>query len=357
MRSCVTWFLFYCACTPEQRLVDRTTPPLRPASQVETVARFDFPPMHVAISRGGRIFMDALVRDRDSPIKTIELKDGKLVPFPDPTLQRDYATVHGIHVDSRDRLWILDHGNYSLAHKPRLYGYDISTGKQIENYTFPSAVAAVGSMLNDIVVDVLHEVAFISDTGSFIGDSAVVLFDIKHRTSRRLLAGHPSLSPAPFDIHVENRPFRILRFIRPKLGIDGIALDSTNRWLYYSAFNRGELYRIPVAAALDATLDAGGLAGLPEKVADITMSDGMLFDHRGALYLSDVEHSAIVRVTPAGRLETVFKDPVFHWPVGYARAPDGQIYFTCSAIDQVQLKSRKEVLAGGPYFLYRFRPD
>lgn len=345
------------ACSAGPRLADRTTAPQRPFSQVETVAKFEFPPMHISISRGGRLFLDALARDHESPVKTVEWKDGQLLPFPAPGLQAKFSTIHGLSVDAKDRLWILDYGNYGMAHRARIFAYDLVTGHEIENYTFPADVAPLGSMPNDAVVDVGREHIFISDSGSILRDSAIIVFDIKSRRSRRVLAGHPSLSPAKYDIVVEQRPFTIWGYIRPKLGIDGIALDTTSRWLYYAAFNRGELYRIPVSALAAAEADERWRASQIEKVADITMSDGMLFDQRERLYLSDVEHSAIVRLLPGGTLETVFKDAAFRWPTAYALAPDGQIYFTTNAIDQIQRKSRRQIQALGPYYLYRFRSD
>mgnify|MGYP000440961177 CR=1 FL=1 len=313
--------------------------------------------MHISSSAGGRLFLDALARDRESAVKTVEWQDGQMLPFPAPALQAKFSTVHGLNVDTKDRLWILDYGNYGMAHRARMYAYDIGSGQEIENYTFPSDVAPLGSMPNDLVVDVNLEQIFISDSGSILRNSAIIVFDIKNRRARRVLAGHPSLSPAKFDIFVEQRPFTIWRFIRPKVGIDGIALDASRRWFYYSAFNRGELYRIPVSALVAADAADTWRASQIEKVADITMSDGMLFDRQGRLYLSDVEHSAILRLLPGGALETLFKDATFRWPTAYAMAPDGQIYFTTNAIDQIQRKSRQQILALGPYFLYRFRPD
>lgn len=357
MRAFMSVFCGVLACSSGPRLADRTTAPQRPASQVETAAKFAFPPMHISISAGGRLFLDALARDRESLVKTVEWKEGHLSPFPAPALQAKFSTVHGLNVDAKDRLWILDYGNYGMAHRARIYAYDIGSGREIENYTFPSDVAPLGSMPNDLVVDVAREYIFISDSGSIARDSAIIAFDINNRRSRRVLAGHPSLSPAQFDIFVEQRPFTIWRFIRPKFGIDGIALDADSRWFYYSAFNRGELYRIPVTALVAPDAADTWRASQIEKVADITMSDGMLFDRQQRLYLSDVEHSAILRLLPGGALETVFKDAAFRWPTAYAMAPDGQIYFTTNAIDQIQRKSRQQLLALGPYILYRFRPD
>jgi sugar lactone lactonase YvrE len=164
------------------------------------------------------------------------------------------------------------------------------------------------------------------------------------------------LSATNYPIYVEDKPFTVMGAFQPKYGIDGIALDADNTWFYYSGFNRGILYRIPVSAAINERLGDAQVAKTIEKVADITMSDGMLFDHEGRYYLSDVEHSAVVRLWPNGKLETLYKNPKFRWPTGYAMAPDGRMYFTCTAINETVLKSRDEILKLGPYYLFSFRP-
>ena len=339
------------------RLEDRTTAPTRSVGEVETVAKFDTPPGHATISRGGRIFMDAGIFDPAATIRVFERQnDGKMLPFPSPEYQKKFKTIHGIYVDAHDRLWILDNGKYGFARAPRLFGYDIQTGREIENYSFPASVAGIGSMINDIVVDPVREMAFISDTSPIAGKSSIVVFDIKKHSSRRILRDHISVRAANNLIYVESKPFTVIGLFRPKFGIDGIALDPTFTWVYYAAFNRGELYRIPVAAAVDAALSEADLERSVEKVSDITMTDGILVDERHSVYLSDVEHSAVVRASADGRLETLFKDPRFRWPTGYTRAPDGWIYFTCNAIHQITLQSREKILELGPYFLFRFRP-
>ncbi len=357
MRRSLCLVISLLGCSSEQRLADRTKPPLQAASQAEVVAKFELPPMHVTISPEGRIFMDALARDPESSVKTIELKAGAMVPFPAPELQHKFTTIHGLSADRRGRLWILDPGNYAFSHRPRIYGYDIDSGKEIEDYAFPAAVAPLGSMLNDVVMDEKRDIVWISDTGSLIRDSALIEFNIPQRRSRRALAGHPSVSPGTFDIVVEGQPFRVWRVIRPKYGVDGLAIDPSGTWLYYSPLNQGALYRIPLLRLADPTLAERSLAEHSERVAETTMSDGMLFDRQGRLYLSDIEHSAVVRLTPDGRLETILKDPRFRWPISFALAPGGQIYFTCGSIDRVQRATRSEQLAVGPYYLYRFQPD
>lgn len=338
------------------QLGDRTGTPRLPASLAEKVAQFEFPPGHVSISKSGRIFMDAGFQDPQAKIRVIELKDGKQIPFPEEKYQAQFKSVHGTYVDQKDRLWILDHGNNGFSRKPRLFGYDINTGKEIENYEFPAKVAGLGSMLNDLVVDPARELIYISEPGPVFGNAGILVFDMKKRTSRRLLDRHPSVSAANYRIYVEGKPFTVIGLVHPKFGIDGLALDPTGTWLYYAAFNGGVLHRIPLTALADESLTKDQVAATLQKVADITMTDGIFVDDKQRVYLSDVEHSAVVRLNADGKLETIFKDPEFRWPTGFTPSPDGFLYFNCNAIHQVTLKSRRTIQGFGPYYLYRFRP-
>jgi sugar lactone lactonase YvrE len=98
------------------------------------------------------------------------------------------------------------------------------------------------------------------------------------------------------------------------------------------------------------------LAGAVEKIADTTMTDGMIADAAGNLYLTDMEHSAIVRVTPTGQLELVIEDPRLRWPDGFAWAPDGSLYVTASALHTFMPKlfvTEDLIAAGAPYHVFR----
>jgi sugar lactone lactonase YvrE len=135
-----------------------------------------------------------------------------------------------------------------------------------------------------------------------------------------------------------------------------IALGPSGQWFYYEAVNSVELYRIPAEALADPTLPKEALEAKIEHVAQITMWDGMYADPQDRTYLTDVEHSAIMRMNVDRKLETVFKDPQFRWPTAFSLSPDGYIYFSCNALQDIELRSRATIVARGPFHLFRFRP-
>jgi len=73
--------------------------------------------------------------------------------------------------------------------------------------------------------------------------------------------------------------------------------------------------------------------------------------------LGDAEHDAIVRIDPGGALRTLFKGVGIRWPDGFSFGPDGWLYVTDSALQDVVLRGAGFVRDRGPYGIFRFRPD
>lgn len=74
------------------------------------------------------------------------------------------------------------------------------------------------------------------------------------------------------------------------------------------------------------------------------MSDGLTTDDAGNIYITDMENAAIHRVDQAGKLQTLFKDPrKLRWPDGFSFGPGGVLYLTDSALQDVMMKSAKQI--------------
>ena len=85
-------------------------------------------------------------------------------------------------------------------------------------------------------------------------------------------------------------------------------------------------------------------------------SDGITVDLEGNVYITDVEHGAVALLGQDRKLRTLLRDDRFRWLDGMSFGPDGWLYVTDSALQEVMLKSRSHIRSKAPYFIWRFRP-
>ena len=146
-----------------------------------------------------------------------------LQPFPswdwnDQTDPAKIVYVQSMEIDPKGYMWILDVGRVSarlplsacsrcavlisprmllhvqlnifgsdpsqiVNYAPKLLICDLATGNMVRTFVFPDAVAPYNSsFLNDIVLDTVNGVAYISDTGNVGG---IVVYDFKSNSARR----------------------------------------------------------------------------------------------------------------------------------------------------------------------------
>ena len=335
---------------------DRSGAPELGGEALEVVANLDYPPGNVAVSRKGRVFA-SFHPEGSPPFEVFELKDGKPEPYPPGGLPGGlaYQTVLGLHVDARERLWVLDYGRHGLG-TARLLAFDLSTDALVHRHDFPRKIALFGSMLNDLAISPDGRHVYIADASLFLQVPGVVDYDTGHMESRRLLQGHESVLPEPFVPVVQGVRMELYGLFAVRPGVDSIALDPAGDWLYFAPVTSRWLYRVHRKDLDDASLARVPLESRVEKYAEKTMSDGITVDASGTVYLTDLEHSAIVALDPERKLHTLVKDERLRWPDGLALGPDGWLYVTCSALHQVLTKSPAEIAAHAPYQIFRFKP-
>ena len=343
------------------RLPDRTGTPALPGSALETVVDLDFPPGNIAVSETGRVFF-TLHPDGDPPRKVLELVNGRTTPYPSERFQHGpvpgrphFESPLALRIDRQGRLWTLDFARFGRG-QPRLLAFDLATDELVHQYDFPPAVAGLFSMLNDFQVAPDGGHIYIAETSPIIQRPALVVYDTTTRKSRRLLEGHPSVASEDYRIQAPGRDMTIFGIATLRIPVDSIALDTRGEYLYYGPVTGGRLYRIATRHLDDETLDAGALAAHVEDFAAKTLSDGLTMDVEDNVYLSDMEHSAIVRLGPDGQLTTLVKDPRLRWPDGFSFGPDGWLYVTCSSLHHVLFIGSEHMRAHAPYQIYRFKP-
>ena len=336
---------------------DLSRTPLLPEEALEEVLRYPEPIGNVAVGPDGRIFFTVHPESRPQGNRLLEWVDGAAVPYPSGTVQPHlFSTVLGVVIDRQNRLWTIDNGNHGFG-VPRLIAFDLASGDIVHNHEFVPDVAPSGSFLQDLQVTADGGTVFIADASIWRKSPAIVVYDVATRSARRVLESHSSVSAQNYLVR---NPVRDMTFlgglVSLKAGVDGIAVNPANDWLYFGAMNNSDLFRARVRDLQDPTIPARQLENDVERVSNKPLSDGLSADLEGYVYITDVEHGAVMRVGPDGLLESVIRSPRIRWSDGLSFGPDGWLYLADSAIPDLVLRSRDHITSHGPYYIYRFRP-
>lgn len=336
---------------------DLSTAPALDASKLEVVLEYPEPIGNVAVSADGRVFFTVHPESRPDGNKLLEWVDGAAEPYPSGSAQPAlFDTVLGVVIDRQDRLWTIDHGNHGFR-TARLVGIDLETSSVIHNHEFRADIAPAGSMLQDLQVSADGRHIIIADASIWRQKPALVVYDTETQQARRVLEAHPSVSAEDYLVRTASRDMSYLGgLVSLKAGVDGITLDTDNRWLYFGAINQSGLYRLPVEVLLNAELPDRQLAAEVERVTDKPLSDGLSSDLAGNVYVTDVEHGAVMQVDANGRLQTLIRSPQIRWADGLSFGPDGWLYLADSAIPELVLQTSEHIEQQGPYRIFRFQP-
>jgi sugar lactone lactonase YvrE len=341
---------------------DVSTPPLVAANQVATLVSLEFPPGNVSVAADGRIFFayHPFAQAQRFGVPTVfELVAGVPRPFPDAEFQKRYQGVFGMTVDTQQRLWVIE--PCGLDHqKTRLMAFDLKTRAVVFEHWFEAGQA---QFAQDLRVSADGRTVILADTGLFKFTSpSLIVFDVGSKTYRKLLEQHPSARPQDWFIKTRHGPHRLgYGLVTFSVGLDGIEFSRDGRWLYYGSMSHDQLFKLPTAALLDATLSAQDLARQVVAVGRKPLSDGITVDAQDNVLITDVENGGIARLNTKGQLVTLTRSAQVVWADGVVMAPDGSVLFTDSAIPAyidplARPPSREKLRAAAPYPIYRFTP-
>lgn len=344
---------------------DRSGEPEFTGDVLEKVADLDMPPGNIAVSADGRIFFTQHPEARPS-LKVVELINGVPSPFPNMAFQTGqyedgksepayFRNVLSVRIDRYNRLWTLDNGHHGFD-AARLLAFDLDDGRIVHEYVFPPSLADLGSHLNDFQVSPDGRTIYIADASFFALDPAIIVYDVQHRAARRVIMDHPSVVAEKYIPVVQGRKMQAFGLVAIRPGVDSIALDHEGEWLYFAPVTNNHMYRIATEHLRNHKLSYEMLLPKIEQFAEKTMSDGLTMDKQGNIYISDLEHSAVLTLGQDKQLTTLIKDERLRWPDGFSFGPDGWLYIACSSLQQVIGRTPGQIRAAAPYQIYRFKP-
>jgi sugar lactone lactonase YvrE len=345
--------------TSSSNPVQAATPAI---GELEIVTEFrNFAPSNATISREGRIFATNHGQRRQAQMVVEVMKDGSIEPFPNaswngtPASSPDvFNTPNGIVIDSQDRLWIVDHGNWlPEPQSPRLLAFDIKTRELVFRHVFDPAIAPSRGLAQDLAVDAERGFVYVADSAG----NAPGLIAVNTRDNMaRVFKDHASLRAENVDIMMDGK---VLQFRRPdgtmapaRLAINPISLSADGEMLFYGAMNGLNLYRVPTRLFREGRPDAE-IAAAITRVAAKPTSNGMTTDIEGNHYITNLSDSAIDVITPSGKISRLVQDPRLSFPDSVRFGSDGWLYVLATQLHQAPIFTGQPEAATPPYILAR----
>ncbi|MDN3589091.1 SMP-30/gluconolactonase/LRE family protein [Methylobacterium adhaesivum] len=353
-----------------------------PGNALTKVASFEHQVTGVTVSRDGRIFVNFPRWTEDTAVSVAEVKDGKVVPFPDAAwnswrnAKKDevspgdhWICVQSVVASPDGNVWVLDPAAPAMGALvpggPKLVEIDLKTNRPARTIAFDETVAPQGSYLNDVRFAPDGKTAYLTDSGA---KGALVVVDLDSGKARRVLDGDPSTQPDKgVTVTYDGKPLRRPDGRGVEFAADGIALSPDGKTLYWQAIKGKTLYSLPTEALAGGVTQAlmptaladKSLAGRIETVGENGPADGLIISrHDGRMYITSPQDDSIkVRDLSAkgAATATVIKDARLRWPDTFGEGPDGTLYVTTSRI-QDSAFYKPDAPAALPTDLWSFKP-
>jgi sugar lactone lactonase YvrE len=286
------------------------------------------------------------------------LTDGTTIPYPNKEWAFAYNNgkgfygVLGINVSAEGILWMLD--TSGPDHAGRLVGWDTKNEQLHKVIYLAKPTITDTSFLNDLVIDNKHGYIYIADTAQG-SQAAIISVNLETGAARRVLQDNSYTTAENIDIVIDGRAMEIGG--QPaRLGVNPITLEPNEDWLYFGSMSGTSVYRIATSAIINAGLSSKELEQKVQRYGTKPISDGIVVDGGGNVYVTDITNGAIGVVKPNGDYEILFKDERLVWPDGFSYGPDHKIYVTVNELHRSPPLNNGEDASQGKFSVLSFTP-
>ncbi|TCR61539.1 L-dopachrome tautomerase-related protein [Bosea sp. BK604] len=328
--------------------------------QIEIVAELDITPGNVTASKDGRVFA-SVHGMRRGPVQMIEITGrSSYVAFPDAGWNAKPGsgpnvlnTPHGVLIDTRDWLWVVDHGNWmDNPQPPKLVAFDINTRKQTYRFDFDATSAPKGQILQDLAVDAERGFVYVADCGP---DPALVVVNTGTGKARRF-SGHASLAAEDVELVVEGKPLLFPgadgRMAPTRVGINPVTLSADGETLFFGSMNGKSWFAAP-ARLLREGADDAAIGAAIRSVGPKPLSDGAATDAEGNHFITNLPENGIDKLTSDGQLQPFVRDDRFLWPDNAHFGPDSWLYVAVNQLHRNPIFSGTTDAGKPPYLIAR----
>ena len=306
--------------------------------QLQSVYQSDVVWNGVTVSDDGRVFVNFPRIEGDSGMRIGEvLKDHTIKPYPDESwnnwkpevaTENKLVRTNSLRMGADGNLWIIDTGTPAMG-KPALAGgaklvvVDINTNKVIRIIHLDS-VSKPNTFIDDIRIH--DNTIFITDAG----EPAIIIMDKTTGKGRRVLEHEVSTTDA-IPMLPEGKVMKTSDGKNVLIHADQLELSPDGTYFYFQP-SSGPLYRVETKYLLDENISKSELASHVKKWFATPTTGGTAIDAAGNIYVSDVHHLAVIKISPNGKSEMVIKDDRLLWcdamwidKEGYLWMPVGQL--------------------------------
>lgn len=324
------------------------------ADTLEIVAQLDTGPGNITVTPTGKIVV-SLHQFYGHDVRVASIDDNnRLMPF---ATAANVNSVLGLQADAEDVVWLLDNAMRGGTTR-RLVAWDASEERLVADIDL-TKVTTDRSFLNDLAVDSVRNTVYIADPAGG-ADAAIIVVDVVRGAARRVLQGHKSVIPEDMDLVIDGNPVRILADdgteIRPRVGINPIAIDKDGEWLFYGPMHGRSMYRIRTADLRNAGLAPDDLAIRAERWSEKPICDGISIDNAGNVYLGDLANNAIGVIGSDRKYSVLISDPRLSWVDAFSFGDNGYLYAVVNQLHRSAVLNGGESATQPPYLIVKFRP-
>ncbi|MDQ3340289.1 MAG: major royal jelly family protein [Myxococcota bacterium] len=302
--------------------------------KVTTAVELAVGPGNIAMTREGWMFVSQH-QFYEPPHPVVQVRDGKTEPF----AAKAVDSVLGIRADETGLVWMLDNGMRNKTAR-KLVSWS-PTANTVERTVDLTSVSPDDAFLNDLAVDRTHDFVYIADPANG-KNAAIIVVDLGTNTAKRVLEGDASVVAGTIDLVIDGKK------IDAHVGINPIALDAKDEWLYFGAMHGTKLYRVKTSE-----LRAG--TPVPEFYADRPITDGISIDTAGNIYLGDLANNALGMIGTDRTYRVLARGPELSWIDAFSYAPDGNYYIVVNQLHRSKPLNGTDATKP-PFHIMRFKP-
>jgi sugar lactone lactonase YvrE len=315
----------------------------------------------VTVADDGRIFVCFPRIEGEKGISIAEIKkDGSIEPYPDanwnswqpgnPT-DHQFVRTNSLRIGPDGNLWVVDTGapkmgEKSLSGASKLVVIDIDKNAVIRKIPL-DGVMKENSFIDDLRI--YGSTIYLTDAGQ----PGIVVMDLQSGKGRRVLEGDKSTTDA-IPMIAEGKAMRTQDNKEVLIHADQLEVSPDGKYLYFQPAS-GPLSRIECRYLQDISLPAAQLSARVEHWFTTPTTGGTAIDAQGNIYVSDINNSRILKISPEGKESVILQDSRLIWCDALWIDKEGYLYMPVGELNRSALFQKGKSTIQFPVHIYKMQ--